>query len=196
MVGFLVICSKDYSMMLTKIILYLFIFLKDFSLITGVLSVFYLARELSLSEIFLLLGVYQGAILLAEIPTGYIASRFGDRNSVLFGLIFQIFAIFSLFFANNFYILVFVQIFLAISVAFLSGSFATFLHSFSENFGENFIKIRSNSRSISLISGLISVSLGTFLLPLGFEKIFIFQFFLILFSIILFFLLPDFLGKK
>lgn len=180
----------------TKIILYLFVFFKDFSLITWVLSVFYLAREFSVSEIFLLLGIYQGSILLSEIPTGYIASRFGNKNSVLFGLISQIFAISLLFFANNFYILIFVQIFLAISVAFLSGSFATFLYSFSENFGENFIKIRSDTRSISLISGLISISLGTLFLPFGFEKIFIFQLFLILISIILFFLLPSFLQKK
>lgn len=133
-------------------LLYSFSFLKDFSLIGGILSILYLAHNFSEAEIFLLLGIYQGSILLAEIPTGYLASRFGDRKSVILGLLFYIIAVLLLRFANNLEAFMVVQIVFAISVAFLSGSFSSFLNGFATHFGKNFVEIRSKTRSFGLIA--------------------------------------------
>lgn len=122
------------SSKITFFLLYAFSFLKDFSLIGGILSILYLAHSFSEAEIFLLLGMYQGSILLAEIPTGYIASRFGDRKAVISGMVFYILAVSLLLFATNFLVFAFVQIVFALSVAFLSGSFSSFLSGFSLHF--------------------------------------------------------------
>lgn len=181
------------SSKITFFLLYAFSFLKDFSLIGGILSILYLAHSFSEAEIFLLLGMYQGSILLAEIPTGYIASRFGDRKAVISGMVFYILAVSLLLFATNFLVFACVQIVFALSVAFLSGSFSSFLSGFSLHFWKNFVEIRSRTRSLGLIAGLLSVSMGTAMLPLWFESIFLIQIFTTLFALIFFVFLPTFI---
>lgn len=155
--------------------LYILWFLKDFALFQGIITIFYISHALSEIQIFWLVVIYQAGILFAEIPTGYIASRFGDKNSIFLGILFQIFALCGWYFWENFLHFVIIQIIFAISIAFLSGSFSTFIANFCQNTNQDFVILRSKIRSIGLISGIIATSISGFLLFLGFKNIFLIQ---------------------
>lgn len=64
---------------------YLYTFLNNFYLDRGIWILFLLSRGFSLTEVGLLEALYHAAALLFEVPTGYVADRFGKRVSLLCG---------------------------------------------------------------------------------------------------------------
>src|SRR3989338_9049155 len=54
--------------------------------IIPIMSLFFLAKHLSFGEIGILYAVFSLSGFIFEIPTGYLADRFGRKNSVITGL--------------------------------------------------------------------------------------------------------------
>lgn len=64
---------------------YLYTFLNSFYLDRGIWMLFLLSEGFSLTEVGLLESLYHIAAFLLEVPTGYVADRFGKRVSLLCG---------------------------------------------------------------------------------------------------------------
>ncbi len=100
--------------------LYLLGFLKELTISSAILLPFYFSLSITEGQVFILLAIYQISILLAEIPTGLIASRFGEKVSVMTGFFMSAIFFLVLPFVTGFTFVIFLQIISAISVAFLS----------------------------------------------------------------------------
>jgi fucose permease len=57
--------------------------LQSMTIASGILIPFFMGYGSSTSDIFLFTAVYQIAILLLEIPTGLIASKYGEKTSII-----------------------------------------------------------------------------------------------------------------
>ena len=65
--------------------IYAFKFLSEFYLIAPVLIPYYLAHRLTSTQIFVIQAVYALAIVLLEIPSGYLADVIGRRKTLILG---------------------------------------------------------------------------------------------------------------
>lgn len=100
--------------------LYLLGFLKELTISSAILLPFYFSLSITEGQVFILLAIYQISILFAEIPTGLIASRFGEKASIMAGFFMSAIFFIILPFVTGFTFAIFLQIISAISVAFLS----------------------------------------------------------------------------
>ncbi|TXH01779.1 MAG: MFS transporter [Candidatus Moraniibacteriota bacterium] len=96
--------------------------LRSFMLIIPVLVLFLQENGLSLSEVFLLQSLFSVALLLFEIPTGYLSDRFGRRNSVIFGCTFGIVGHWVYAFGTGFWDFLLAETLLGFGASFLSGT--------------------------------------------------------------------------
>lgn len=108
--------------------LYLVKTAKWFSLIMPVIVLFYKDNGLSMHEIFVLRSVYSVAIVVLEIPSGYLADRFGRKLTLQIGAIagFVGYIIYSASF--SFYTFLFAEIILGIGQSLISGSDSAILY--------------------------------------------------------------------
>lgn len=71
--------------------------------INGIAVLFYLHRGLEIDQIFYLSIAWSVATLLFEIPTGYLADRFGRKRTLLFGMVISMIASVFAMFAHGFW---------------------------------------------------------------------------------------------
>lgn len=102
---------------------YLFLFLLNFQLWWGI-WVLYLQdmRGFSLTQITLLEALFWGTAILAEVPTGAIADRFGRKASLALGAGFVTVAVITFGLASNYWIVLASYLTWAFGAAFLSGA--------------------------------------------------------------------------
>ena len=152
--------------------LYLLGFLKELTVSSAILLPFYFSLSITEGQVFILLAIYQISILLAEIPTGLIASRFGEKVSIIAGLFIGAIFFFILPFITEFIFAVFLQILSAISVAFLSWSIPSFMNDLCKDAEKDFTEIRSKYKIITMTTGVLATIIWGFLLYLWYTYIF------------------------
>lgn len=108
--------------------LYLIKFSKWFNLVMPVIVLFYQDNGLSMQDIFLLKSIYSVAIVLMEVPTGYMADVWGRKPSLLTGAVLGAagFALYS--FSHGFLAFAVAEIVLGIGHSFVSGSDSAMLY--------------------------------------------------------------------
>ena len=84
-----------------------------------VVTLFYLHRGLTLSQVFFLSIVWSVVNIIVEIPSSYLADKWGRKKTLMLGSIAFVLQVILLFFANNFWIF-------ALSIALLACSYACF----------------------------------------------------------------------
>ncbi|MGQ7871039.1 MFS transporter [Sunxiuqinia sp. sy24] len=108
--------------------LYLIKFSKWFNLIMPVVVLFYQDNGLSMQEIFWLKSIYSIAIVIMEIPSGYLADVWGRKNTLLLGAILGTggFAMYS--FSYGFWAFAAAEIVLGLGHSFISGADSALLY--------------------------------------------------------------------
>lgn len=86
------------------------------------LNIFYLARGVTFSEIFVLSLVYSLTCLVSEIPTGYLADRFGRKRTMMLGVFFLILSNVGAMVAHGFPQFALLIVFLALAGSCFSGT--------------------------------------------------------------------------
>jgi hypothetical protein len=96
-------------------------FLGDFLPIAPVLILFYTANGLNSTQIFTIQAAFHLAVLLLEVPSGYLADVIGRKKTLVFGAIF--FPLGLAFYAagRSFAAFIFAEVLLAVSVSMRSG---------------------------------------------------------------------------
>ncbi|MCK5449702.1 MFS transporter [Candidatus Pacearchaeota archaeon] len=146
----------------------------------------------SIFQISLLTMMMPLFMLLFEIPTGAVADIYGRKISVLLGMLIEGVTIFSIFFLNNFYHLMFAFALIGLGSTFSSGAkeawITDLIRKEKKNFLQNyFVKSRSLSNFGLVVSGILGaflvkqfgvsiiwifagISLFTSIMLLGFAK--------------------------
>jgi len=137
--------------------------------IIPIMSLFFLAKGLSFSDIGIIFAVFALTGFLFEIPTGYLGDKFGRRYSVMVGLI--ILTITAYIFTIISSVLLF-SIFGAIwmlGLAFISGSFEGYIYDYLKSIDkeDQYNKLLSQSSAIFYFAGGVGSIIGAYIFSIN-----------------------------
>lgn len=97
-------------------------------LVMPISFLFYKANGLELHQILTLQSAYSLAIVILEIPTGYLADRWGRKNTIIIGALFGFLGYLIYSISHDFYAFLFAEIVLGIGQSFVSGTDSAMLY--------------------------------------------------------------------
>ena len=101
--------------------------------IVPVIVPFFIAKGLSLADIFYLQAVFATVIVVFEAPSGYFADVFGRKNALVIGSVIHGVVYFYLNFADELTSLIIFEISVGIDASLLSGADLTLLYDTQKN---------------------------------------------------------------
>jgi len=117
--------------------------LLNVKLISMISTVFYVYRGLSLSEIFYTSIVWSLVNLLFELPSSYMADKWGRKKTILIGILFAVASSVVNYFAYGFWWMSVSIILMAISFACLSGTDEALIYDTGKELGETKESLKS-----------------------------------------------------
>ncbi|MDM5155106.1 MFS transporter [Bacillus sp. DX1.1] len=140
-------------------------FFGTISFLQAVMTLFYVERGLTTSNIFIVLMCWSGAVLIGEVPAGVFADRYGVKISFLTGAFIKIASISILFFADNIWLFCLYSLLNGLSVTFFSGADEALIYESLKETGEHHLmdKAMGKIQSAGFISMLIAVIIGSYL---------------------------------
>jgi len=172
--------------------MYLYLFFVNLSLVDAIQNLFLNYIGFSLSNIGILLTILIVGKIIFEIPTGYIADRFGNKVSLLVALFMKIIAIFILYNFKNIVVIALYFIITAISYTLTTGCYDTILVNVSNKQDKYDLKlVNAISRTIYYISlGLTSIIAG-YISDTNFYTVFVLNIIFLVLSILVLMLVDD-----
>lgn len=132
---------------------------RSFMLIIPVIVLFFQENGLNLSEVFLLQSLFSLALLLFEVPTGYLSDRFGRRTSVIVGCAFGVIGHSTYAFSTGFWGFLGAEVLLGLGASFLSGTESALLFDSLVEMNRVYDHKRIEGRNTSL--GMISEAVAS-----------------------------------
>jgi MFS family permease len=108
--------------------IYLFGFFYMFLVLIPVIIPFYQSLGLSMAQIFQLQALFGVAVVIFEVPTGYLADLFGRKASLIFGQSLAAIGFLGYAFGTEYWHFVLIQSVLGIGLSFVSGSDSALLY--------------------------------------------------------------------
>jgi MFS family permease len=148
--------------------LYLIKTAKWFNLVMPIVVLFYQENGLSMSQIFMLKSIYSIAMVVAELPSGYLADVWGCRRTLLAGAVMGTVGIVIYSLSSGFDGFVIAEIVLGIGFSFVSGADSALLYDSlkAENKENEYIKyegrITSGGNFAEALAGVAGGLLATF----------------------------------
>lgn len=160
--------------------------LNKFLLVSPIITIFWLSKSLTLTEVFWIQSIFSFAILLFEVPSGYFADKFGRKNSIILGSIFVFLGFLLYGFGETFWHFAFINILLGVGASFFSGADPALLYDtlIELKREKEYQKIESSYFAITGYSEAIAAICGGFLASVHMHESFFVQ------AGILFFLIP------
>lgn len=144
---------------------YIYTFLNSFYLDRGIWVLFLLDRGFSLTEVGLLEALYHVAAFVFEVPTGYVADRFGKKASLLCGQGLKIAGVLLLVLGSGEAALYTGFMVMAVAGTFLSGATGAWVYETMKQSGQEsgFKRLNSRLYAVMLISLGLASPVGGFL---------------------------------
>jgi MFS family permease len=101
---------------------------KWFNLVMPVVVLFYQDNGLSMSQIFLLKSIYSIAMVVTELPSGYLADVWGCRRTILFGAVLGTIGIIIYSISHDFASFAVAEVILGVGFSFVSGADSAMLY--------------------------------------------------------------------
>lgn len=123
---------------------------------------FFLQKDLSASQIYLIYSIFSILIFLLEVPTGYLGDKIGYKNSIILGFICGILGFIGFIIGKGFWFIIIAYFFMALMNVLISGSDDALIYdSLKENGKENkfeeiYAKISSFSYFASIVGSVLS----------------------------------------
>lgn len=136
--------------------------LTEVKVINVISTLFLMSRGLSLSQIILLGVVFSGIVLLSEVPSSYLADRWGRKKIIILSIIMALFYWTINIFAHSEWLIVAIA-FYALSWALMSGTDEALIYDTAKELGEeenslkNLGQYYSAQRIFKMITPLIAV---------------------------------------
>ncbi|MFW6309997.1 MAG: MFS transporter [Prolixibacteraceae bacterium] len=158
--------------------LYLVKISKWFNLVMPIIVLFYQDNGMGMQEIFTLKAIYSVAVVIMEIPSGYMADVWGRKKTLILGSILGSagFLIYS--FSFGFWAFVAAEIVLGIGHSFVSGADSAMLYDSLKASGksEDYVKQEGRITSAGNFAEAIAGVIGGFLAAISLRTPFYFQF--------------------
>lgn len=173
--------------------LYAYNALINFSLVGTILYLYLNFIGLSYAQIGILAAALQFGKCVLEVPTGYIADRFGNKASVIISLLLNIATYIIVISTDSFYVLFVSFVLLAISYTLSTGCVdAIIVNSvFDEGKDDELIKVASISRIIQYVSCGVSSIVACIVAELNFHFAFLIDIFALALCLLLVFSFED-----
>ncbi len=173
-----VIKNNLFSLYIIKIVFW-------FLLIMPVIVPFYYHFGLSTSQIFIIQAAYSLSMVLFEIPSGYIADRFGRKNSILTGAVLGFLGYLLYCFSGGFWEFMIAEIILGIGQSMISGADSALLYDTlkSGNTEGDYIKYEGRMSSFGNFAESIGGICGSLLAVIAIKMPFYIQCSLVFFAI-------------
>lgn len=107
---------------------YIYSIFKDALIIGPIITLYLLSKNLSMTEIMTLQGIFSFSIFLLEVPTGAVADRFSRKISLFLGFIFIIFGIITYILGQSFLIFCLAEFLFSVGFSFKSGADSALLY--------------------------------------------------------------------
>ncbi|HAZ28851.1 MAG TPA: hypothetical protein DCY48_03710 [Candidatus Magasanikbacteria bacterium] len=149
--------------------------LLNIKMLNIVLSLFYLSRGIALSEIFLLNLFWAAGSLVFEIPSSYLADRWGRKKTIMLGTSLMVLHWVVLFFAEGFAELSIAMIVYGVSFACFSGTDQALLYDTERELGREVTtldalgKFHAAARMFKVVAPVLGVLIAKDLSPLQFR---------------------------
>ncbi|MDP2888783.1 MAG: MFS transporter, partial [Bacteroidota bacterium] len=129
--------------------LYLIKVAKWFNLVMPIVVLFYQDNGLSMSQIFLLKSIYSIAMVVAELPSGYLADVWGCRRTLLFGAVMGTIGIVIYSISSDFASFAVAEVILGVGFSFVSGADSALMYDSlkAENRENEYIKFEGRITS-------------------------------------------------
>lgn len=117
---------------------------------------------LTLTQIFLLQAIYSVAVLMFEIPTGYIADKWGRKNTITTGCIIYFLGYLAYALSSGFWSIMFAEIIIGLASSFLSGSIEAMTYDSLLEIGEEkrYRSVAGNQHFLQFNTEAVSALLG------------------------------------
>lgn len=137
----------------------------EINAINAVVTLFYLHRGLRLDQIFYLSIVWSLTSLSLEVPTGYLADRFGRKRTLLLGALCLLLSWLVMMFASGFALFTGVFVLMSASFACFSGTEEAMLYDTLKELGQEKDATHHNGRLLSATSlfNIFAPALGAFI---------------------------------
>ncbi|MBI4714163.1 MFS transporter [Candidatus Uhrbacteria bacterium] len=120
--------------------------LSKLNILNAIVTLFYLHRGVGIDEIFYLSIVWSLSTLLFEIPTGYLADRFGRKRTLILGAFLLALSWVATLFASGFPAFIIVFVIMSASFSCFSGTEEAFLYDSLKELGEDKEMTKYNGR--------------------------------------------------
>ena len=160
--------------------LYLIKASKWFMLYMPIVVLFYQENGLSMQEVFLLKSIYSIAVVLLEIPSGYLADAWGRRSTMILGALLGTAGFILYSFGSTFLIFLFAELILGLGQSFISGSDSALLYDSlkAQKKEDEYLKLEGRIISFGNFSETAAAILGGLLAGISLRSPFIFQVFI------------------
>lgn len=158
----------------------------SFLIVMPIIAIYWQDKGLSIQYIFVLQVIFSVAVVLFEVPSGYLADLFSRKGSLLLGAILGAVGFFIYYIATGFFEFVIAEITLAVAVAFISGANSAFLYDtlLQHDSSELHVKYSGKIFSATQISEAIAaIGSGFLLVFLSLETVFFVQFLVMVLAI-------------
>ncbi len=158
--------------------LYLIKISKWFNLVMPIVVLFYQGNGMGMHNIFLLKAIYSVAIVIMEIPSGWMADVWGRKKTLIMGSILGSVGILMYCFSFGFLEFVIAEIILGIGFSFVSGADSAMLYDSlkADNKTNKYTKEEGRITSVGNFAEAIAGVLGGFLAAISLRTPFYFQF--------------------
>lgn len=159
--------------------LYLVKIAKWFNLVMPIVVLFYQENGLSMSQIFILKSIYSVAMVVTELPSGYMADVWGCRKTIILGSVLGSLGILIYSLSSDFYSFVMAEIILGIGFSFVSGADSAILYDSlkADNREYEYIKYEGSITSAGNFAEALAGVAGGLLATFSLRMPYYFQFF-------------------
>jgi MFS family permease len=149
--------------------IYAFSFFWMFLVVIPVFVPYCQSLGLSMEEFFQLQAIFGIAVMLLEVPTGYICDLWGRRNSLLVGALISGMGFTYLIYARSFFELALYEVVIAVAMSFVSGADISLLYDANaKSSASNTTKSLANMQLASVSGEAIASILGGLLATISF----------------------------
>ena len=154
-----------------------------------VISIFYVHRGLTFKEIFLLGVVFAVTNLVCEIPSSYMADKWGRKKTVALAVVFLAISSIFDFFSHNFFLFIIDIVFLGASYAFMTGTDDAVIYDTARELGRDKDSLKklgnyyAAQRVVKIVTPLIAVLIAKDLLDWQFRAIVSLEFITTIFAL-------------
>ena len=159
--------------------LYLIKVAKWFNLVMPIVVLFYQDNGLNMSQIFLLKSIYSIAMVVAELPSGYLADVWGCRRTLLFGAVMGTIGIVIYSISSDFASFAVAEVILGVGFSFVSGADSALMYDSlkAENRENEYIKFEGRITSAGNFAEALAGVTGGLLATISFRTPYYFQIF-------------------